>query len=250
VLIGLLALGSIYAYITRNLFIGRPLIVGAVFSLLPAFYLCFRRKKNWNKIIVSVIVFGGIFGFLCDFYSEYTKAWHVVPLVIPYRILGVSSLDDILGFMMMTFLTVVFYEHFVEHERNKHISKNLDKAILPGIFAIIVLLLIYFLNPNLLQLQYPYFYMGIAAILPALFLAYNKPQFIKNMAETAIYFFFFYLIFEIFAVSYGYWIYPSNSYIGWINLLWIRFPFEELFFWMMFYAASLVSYYELFVDEY
>jgi len=42
--------------------------------------------------------------------------------------------------------------------------------------------------------------------------------------------------------------YPGNNYVGWVNLFGITFPIEELLFWMLFYAASLVSYYELAVD--
>lgn len=45
------------------------------------------------------------------------------------------------------------------------------------------------------------------------------------------------------------WVYEGNNYIGWISLFNTSFPFEELFFWMMFYAASIVSYYELFIDD-
>ena len=90
--------------------------------------------------------------------------------------------------------------------------------------------------------------MGIAAIIPTILFGITRPKFIKNMAETAIYFFFLYFIVEIFAVKLNYWIYPGDNYVGWISVFGTTFPFEELFFWMLFYAATLVAYYEIFVD--
>lgn len=91
--------------------------------------------------------------------------------------------------------------------------------------------------------------MGIGAIVPPIFLGFKRPKLIRKMAETAIYFFFLYFIFEIVAVQLKWWIYPGNNYVGWVTIFNTTFPFEELFFWMMFYAASLVSYYEIFVND-
>lgn len=158
-------------------------------------------------------------------------------------------IDNVLGHMLMTMLTVVFYEHFIDREKNQHISRHLLYAILPGLFVIFIVLAAFVYQPSLLQIKYPYFTMGLAAIIPPIFLAIKKPKFIKNMAETAIYFFFLYFAMELVAVKFNYWLYEGNNYIGWVSVFGITFPFEELFFWMLFYAASLVSYYELFIDE-
>lgn len=250
VLLFLIGVGWLYATFTKDLFIGKAAIAGAVGTLLPVIYMGVRREKNWQKIIISTLVFGGMFGFLFEFIAEYTKAYSVVSTLFPFKIFGVLPIDNVLGHMMMTLLTVTFYEHFVEREISHHISKHLKYAVLPAIFAIITVILVYFFNPILLNSQYPYFYMGIAAIIPPIYLGFTRPKFIKNMAVTGIYFFLFYFLSEILAVSLGYWIYPGNNYVGWVSFFGVRFPFEELFFWMMFYAASLVSYYELFIDDY
>lgn len=249
VLIGLLVVAVLYASLTRDMFIGKAAIAGVIYTIPPVIYLEIRRKKDWPKIIISTLVFGGLFGFLFEFIAEYTKAYSVISTIFPFKIFGVLPLDNVLGHMMMTLYTVVFYEHFVDREINHHISKHLKYAVLPAVFAIIAVIFIYFYKPTLLNSEYPYFYMGLAAIIPPIFLGFTRPKFIKNMAITAIYFFFFYFVAEVFAVSYNYWIYPGNNYVGWVSFFGITFPFEELFFWMMFYAASLVSYYELFIDD-
>ena len=245
----LLLLAAFYAYVTNGLFIGKPLFVGVIFTIPQIIYLGLRHSKNWKKIIVSTLVFGGIFGFLLDFLAEYNKAWSVVSLVFPYKILNVDPIDNVLGYMLMTALTVTFYEHFIDREKDHNISHNLKYAIWPGIVEIFLLVIIFYNRPSILLFRYPYFLMGCVAIIPTIILSFRHPSLIKKMATTAIYFFFFYLTFELFAVAYHYWIYVGNNYIGWVDLFGLRFPFEELFFWIMFYAASLVAYYEIFIDD-
>lgn len=241
--------GILYAFLTKDLFIGRSVFSGLVFTLLPTIYLGLRKKKSWNKIIVFTLVFGGLFGFLFDFYAEFNKAYHVVSTIFPFRIFGILPLDNILGHMMMALLTVTFYEHFIDREIHHKISSHLKFAVLPGVFAGLVFILLFFFNRELLQAKYPYLYAGIVAVIFPVYLGFKKPQFIKNMAETAIYFFFLWFASELLAVRLNYWIYPGNNYIGWITVFGLSFPFEELFFWMVFYAATLVSFYELFIDD-
>lgn len=247
IMLWLVVIAALYAYVFHASYLGKPLIAATVYLVPSIWYLGVRKKKNWKKVIASTIVFGGLFGFFFEFIMEYTGSYNVTAIVFP-KLFNVVPIDNIVAHMMMTCLTVTFYEHFIDREKHKALSKNLKFAVLPAIFAIALELIIFFNRPELLQLQYPYFYLGIAAILPTIFLGYKKPVFIKNMLETALFFFFVYFILELLAVAFNYWIYPGN-YIGWVSFFQFTFPIEELFFWMLFYAASIVSYYELFIDE-
>lgn len=249
VLIGFMILGTVYANVTKDLYIGKSAIAGAVGMFPGIIYLSLRKRKNWPKILVSTLIFGTLFGFMFEFLAEYNKAYSVVSTLFPFKLLGVLPIDNVLGHMMMTMYTIVFYEHFIDREKHHAISKNFLHALLPAVFAIGTMLLLFFLHPSTLRIGHPYLYMGLAAIVAPIYLGFERPEFIKNMALTAIYFFFFYFIAEFFAVRYQYWIYPGNNYVGWVTILGVTFPFEELFFWMMFYAATLVSYYELFIDD-
>lgn len=249
ILILLAALDIIYGLVTKNTFFGKPIIVG-VLGLLPAIiYLGLRKKKNWKKILIATLLFGGLFGFIFEFRVEYTQTY-IVPAALTLfpSLFGFLQPDIIIGHIMMACLTIVFYEHFVERDIDPHISKNIIFALLPATCVAIVLILQFYLQPDLLRTHYSYFRLGIAAIIPPILFGFFKPKFIKNMAETAIFFFFLYLAYELEAVKLGYWVYPGNNYVGWITLFGISFPIEEMLFWMLFYAASLVSYYELFVD--
>ena len=248
VLILLLGLASVYSYFTQGYFIGKALFSGAIFTLVPAFYLGYREKKCWKKIIVATLVFGLVFGFFFELVSEYTGSYSVVSHVFP-KIIGILPFDNVLGHMMMTFLTIMFYEHFVDRKKSSYISKNIFFAPVPAVIVIFFSLVLIRFLPDVFFTKHLYFYMGILAILPAIFLGITRPKFIKDISVTALYFFILYFVIEIFAVKFRWWIYPGDNYIGKVTIFNLTFPFEELFFWMMFYAASLVSYYELFVDE-
>lgn len=47
----------------------------------------------------------------------------------------------------------------------------------------------------------------------------------------------------------GQWTFPGDQFIGWVNMLGVRFPFEELLFWFMLAAIGILSYYEFFDDN-
>lgn len=166
VLLILLVIAVLYANITKDLYIGRSAIAGAIYILPPVLYLSLRKKKNWKKIIVSTLVFGGLFGFIFEFIAEFNKAYSVISILFPFRLFGVLPIDNVLGHMMMTLLTIVFYEHFIDREVNHHISKNLSHALLPALSAITFIILAFFFQPNLIRIGHPYLYMGLAAICP------------------------------------------------------------------------------------
>lgn len=249
VLIFLIFLASVFAYLTRGLFIGRSLFIGAIFTVPPTIYLGIRKKKNWKKIGLATILFGFIFGFAFSFLAEYTLSWDVVSTIFPTKFLGITTLDTTIGIALMTLLIVTFYEHFIDKKINSPISKRFWIALIPSFLVVGLIILVFFISPDLLKTRYPYFYMGVVAILPVIYLSIKKPKLISKLATTSIYFFFLFLVIEIFAVKYNYWIYPGNNYIGWVKIFNLSFPFEELFFWMLFYSASIVSYYEILIDD-
>jgi len=227
----------------------KPLIYGALFTLFPSIYLMKREKKNMLKISLAVFIFGGLFGFVFDFIETLNRAWSVDRLVIPWKILGILPIDDVIGFFLMTLFVIVFYEHFIDDEKNKRISKNIVWALVPSILAAVaVVLLFLFMRQKLLIIPYAYLVGGIAAIIPLIALSFYKPKLLPKFLSTALFFFIVWFIAEIVVLKTGGWVF-FGEYIGSVTVFRIKFPLEELFFWMMLYAASIVSYYELFVDD-
>jgi hypothetical protein len=248
VVVILITLATLYSIIIpKDIFIGKSLVCGAFLLVPSVIYLGFRKPKNWAKILFASFIFGTLFGFIFEFIAEYNLAYSVVSTVHPFRILGVLPIDNVIGHTMMVLMTLVFYQHFVDTRTNHKISRNFLKALIPACVVLVGILILYIFN-LLPQLRYTYAVMGSFAIIAPLYLAIRKPQFIKNMAITGVFFFFLYLVIEIVAVRNNWWIYPHTEYIGWVELIGYRFPIEELLFWMLFYAATLVSYFEIFID--
>jgi hypothetical protein len=56
------------------------------------------------------------------------------------------------------------------------------------------------------------------------------------------------LVIELVGLHSGYWTFPGE-YIGVVSLMGATFPIEEFFFYVILSSATIISYYELFVDD-
>lgn len=248
VLVLLSVLTGFYISLTKNLFIGKVIFPSSLLAISSVLYMGWRQKKHWKKIGAGVLLFGVLCGFIFEFFQEFNGSYHIVSRIFP-KIFGVVPLDNIFGHALMTLFTLVFYEHFVNRKPTPRISQKISFAWIPLTSVAALIIIFFYVKPEWLVLKYSYFYLGMAAIVPPLFLAVTKSNLIRDMAMTAIFFFFLYFAGEIYAVKLNWWIYPGNNYIGQVTVAGVTYPFEELFFWMMFYAASLVSYYKIFIDS-
>lgn len=222
-----------------------------LFFVVPSVYLLIRRRpRNIKRILVASFLFGILFGFTFDFLAELNDAWSWSPmkgLVFP-KILGVVPIDVMIWFFFWVFSLVVFYEHFIEHDRSDKISPNFKYAFYPGFAALIWVLAIFFIDPNLLKLDYAYFGLGICALIPFTVLVIRKPSLLGKFIKVSAFFFFLYLSFELTALKLDQWRFPGQ-YIGTVELFGFAFPFEEFFFWILMSSTIVLAYYELFVDD-
>ena len=146
------------------------------------------------------------------------------------------------------FSILVFYEHFVEHDRTKRISPNFKYGLLPSLAVLVAILVIFFTEPGILKFRYAYLLLGLCAIMPLIFLIMKKPALINKFVMVSVFFFFLYLTFELTSLKLGHWSFPGQ-YIGRVELLGVTFPLEELFFWILLSSSAVMSYYELYVDD-
>lgn len=227
------------------------LISTIFFFVIPSVYLLIRKPKSIKRIITASFLFGILFGFIFDFLAEFNNAWAWAGgkgLVFPNKILGIVPIDVLIWFFFWVFLIVVFYEHFVEHDRSDKISPNFKYAFFPGLAVLIWVLAIFFINPNLLKSDYAYFVLGIFTLIPFIILVIRKPALLGKFVKVSAFFFFLYLSFELTALKLDQWSFPGQ-YIGTVQLFGAVFPFEEFFFWILMSSTIVLAYYELFVDD-
>lgn len=249
IVITLHLLGLVYAYLTRNMFIGKSLFAGAVILLPPVIYMAIRKKKNWGKVLLATLTFGIIFGTALSFYAEATNSWTTNDYIFNFRFFGLNTLEEILGHGLMALNIFTFYEHFIDSENGK-LRKLYKYTIILGVLGFLGLLGVYYIKPTIFStLPYPYVMIGLIAIIPTIYTAIKTPRILKKMLLTSAYFFLVWFTIQFFAVSYDYWSYPIARHIGMVTIGDIQYPFEELFFWMLLYAPTLVAYYEQTFDD-
>lgn len=230
-------------------FFSKAFVLGFISTIPPVIYMSSRKKKNWKRIALGTLVFGLLLGHLLEFVAHKSFIWQCKSLVFNSLIFGTSTYDCTLGHGLMVIFMLTFYEHFLNKDVQHYIPKKVLIVLIP---SLLIGMLLYFVPEYGVEIpvtSYPYFYIGILAIIPLIFLSLKNHKIITKLLFMGVFFFAYYFFFELLAVYKSYWIYPGNNYIGWVEILNLKFPFEELFFWMMLYAATIVSYYEIFIDD-
>lgn len=250
VLIILLLFSAAFMSLTNHTSFGNVAIFSAIFALPSIIYLSFRSPKNWKKIFISTLVLGLLFMFPLDLIAQYTHTWDTLSYLFPYRVAGVKlTMDNLIWSTLMTMYTITFYLHFFSQKTSSKISSRILPTTIISLIAIVIIPSIIIIDPKFfLNINHPYLVLGTLAIVPTFMFAFRNPVYIPKLLKVGIFFSSFFFIQEIIGMNSHFWNYPGNNYVGWINILGMRFPFEELFFWMMWYSPTLTAYYELFVD--
>lgn len=245
----LVLLGSAYPWFVRGTALDNPMIWPFVVAVPIAVYLGLRKHKNWKKILIGTFVFGVLFGAVLEYMAHITSVWQVPTTIFPFRILGASTIEALIGYLPMTLFVLVFYEHFFDKDITHKISPRIWYAIIPALIMWAVIIFLHFVSPSKLIFSYAYVKMGIAAIILMIVQIIRLPRLFSKYAKLAVSLFFAFFIFEIVGVTFNYWIFPGHEYLGMVYVFGQRFPIEEIIFWMFFYPATIAAYYEEFIDD-
>jgi hypothetical protein len=120
--------------------------------------------------------------------------------------------------------------------------------------VVIVSLLWFCLSPKFLGrtsvINYFYLKMGFClGVLPLLAFTIEFPRYIAVFLKSAPYFIALCFVEEIIGLRNGHWTFPGGHFIGWVTIQNYRFPYEELFFWIILFSSSIIVYFELFDDN-
>ncbi|MCK4588924.1 MAG: hypothetical protein KAT77_00650 [Nanoarchaeota archaeon] len=246
----LLIIWPIIASLLSLLLRPNNLISILLFFGLPAVYLSFLAKKHIKKSLIFSLVIGIPFTIIIDYIANLTKTWDA-PTLFGFKIFNHIIIEDLIWGIVWVYFILIFYEYFLDqHVTKKNYNKNLKYLI---IFLLILSVLFFFfliINPLLLHIPYFYLVMGILVILlPLIFVLFEFPVLLTKFLKTGAYFFFLSFAYEITALKLGWWDFPGTEFIGWVEFLGLRFPFEELFFWIILGAMAVLAWYEFFDDD-
>ncbi len=242
-----LAFSPLLAAIVSNLFNLNFLISHLLFLGVPALYLSWRTQKAiMRALIFSVLLM--IPGIFIDHLATLNESWFVNSS-FDFRVFGTVPIEDIVFGFLLTYLIVIFYEHFFD--KGKHRMLDGYGRILPYLLIPITMfcLLLVFTKSPLLRIDYFYLKAGIVFLLiPTVAFVFEFPKYISIFLRTLPYFFFLGILEEITALHLHHWNFTGSRVVGWVNILNYQFPAEELIFYIILFSIAIISYFEFFDD--
>lgn len=249
----LLLLWPIFASIVSFLINANFFVSTVLFLGVPSVFLSFLNKKNIKKLTVFSLIFAIPISIIVDYVMEVTGSWYVPYSVLgSFRLFGFVTVDLVLWGILESYLILMFYETFLEKQCTpKLYHPNLKYLFIIFYISLGVFVFLYMFNPAILHVNFFYLKMGIVlALLPVAGTLLKFPKFLNKFLNIAAYFFIFNFTYEVTAVKLGQWSFPAeHQLIGIVQFMGARFALEELLFWMMLTAMSVVAFYEVFDDD-
>lgn len=233
--------------VNSNFFLSIVLFLG-----LPAIYLSFRNRHFVIKSLIPAIFICPVM-IIIEYIGYYSLAWSFPSSIFSIEIFGVVILEVIFWVFFNVYYVIIFYESFLDHHITHKLWNPKLKYFLIG--TLLLFSIFSFLVFNKINLNIPYFYLLFGLILFALPIGLqlinysNTKKVIIKMLKASAYFFYLSFIYEIIALRYGWWSFPSSTYIGWLEIFGVRFPLEELIWWILLFAFAVMVYYEYFEDD-
>ena len=221
------------------------LVSTILFFGLPAAYLSYRTPFAIKRSLAfsGVVTLGLTFA---EYYGELDQNWYVASM-LP-RVFGYIAIEAVIWGFLLTYFIVIFYEHFIDKGRHKDIGKGLKYLLVVLTCVFVLIFTLNNLNPTFTH--YFYFKMGVLMILmPIVVLLIIFPKYMSMVIKITPYFFALGILNELTGVPKGYWTYPGSHLVGWVNIGSIRFPIEEVIFWMVLFTSATILYLEFFDDN-
>jgi len=224
------------------------LISTILFYILPSVYLSFKYRAIVRKIFVfSLVVIPAII--VGDYFAEKTGSWFFPSSIFGLKLFGTTVFEVVLWMSSFVYFVVMFYEYFIDHSRMKSTSRKMWLPLL-GFTLLFVAFLIYLASGAVVQIPYFYLVFGlIFAIVPILLELFDFPRLFVKFAAITVYFSYSSFLWEIVALRLHQWTFPGTSFIGWLEIFNVKFPFEEFLIWIILGAAGILSWYEYFDDD-
>jgi hypothetical protein len=244
-------LNPLLTFVLSQLFSLNFITTLVFYYVLPSLALMsVSDKKTIIKAGLFSFLSGVVIGLALDYIFTYSGSWWVNDTIFNFRFLNIVPIEDILWGFLNIFLVVMFYEVFLEMDRNQNRRSKQHYMWALGLITLTLFSLAYIFQPQLLNIPHFYILGGvILLIIPSLifFIRFKKP--LKKIFLTSLYFFYLSLLFELGAVNLGHWGFYADNYLMVLSLGNIRVPFEELFFYVTILASSMLVYYEYFFDD-
>jgi hypothetical protein len=228
-------------------FIFKPVYLVSIILVLvpPAFVNFFWLKKSKLKILTFSIITGVILAPAVELSARLANVWDVQTIFM--RPFGLIPFENML-FAFLNFLWVLsFYEYFVDHDSNKRISPRFKFLTALYILAAALIYTIFFLNKDLVTLNY--FAISVPLlVIPAVLIFWSKPFLLKKVILPTIFFAFVFFYYEIISLIVGSWWWPGEYFFK-VLVFGKIFPLDDVIIWYFLSTPVLIGGYEFFADD-
>lgn len=229
-------------YLPINLLVSTILFFG-----LPAGYISWKRRDIIARTFIYSFTVATI-SILTDYLAEQDQSW-VSTSMFDTRIAEIVPIEALVWMFAFTYLIVAYYLYFFDTKKHKPIGKRLP-LVFGAAIAVLIWLFITIAFGLEFTVEYYYIKFGLAfLLLPLILFCIAYPRYLKTFIKITPYFFMIGLVNLLVSLDQGHWSYPGENFVGWVTIASLRFPLEELVFWIILFPSFLVSQFELFNND-
>lgn len=222
-----------------------------LFFGVPAVYLSIRSPGHIQKSFLFALIPWFSLTFVFEYLAYTDNAWYVTNS--SWRFLGGSiPIEDILWGFFWSYLPIIFWKSFLDGKSvyDTRFPNRIWWILLPLVIMNALFFSLYFIARDLLYIPYFYLIMGIIfCIIPPILFLMKYPKFLSRLLILGSYFSYLAGMKEITALSLGQWYFPGTHFVYLINFQKFRLPLEEIVFFIVLSAPSMVCFYEFFADD-
>lgn len=240
----------LFLAVSLSLFFKTGVLASTLLFLgLPSGYLSLRYRKAVIKTFLFSLIFSVPFFFIIDYLAVLNKSWYLPKTIFPILFMGHPLEGYFWGFLFV-YSVVIFYEYFFDRTGREKIGQNLKYFVWGVIAALILFIILFLVQPELLRIDYFYFWLGLFLIFAPVILFLSRfPRLTPKFIGVGLFFLPSYTLHELVGLFLNQWQFSGTHFIGWIQLFSFKFPVEELVFFILLSSPAILTYYELFDDD-
>jgi hypothetical protein len=222
-----------------------------LFLGLPAVYISTRAPKYIFKSIIFSLLASLPLIVIIDYIGRFSSAWAFPPSLFHFVIMGRVKLEPLLWAFLNIYTVVIFYEYLFDNHVKVRVWSKKMWALVRYLLVWVVLFalaLIFLSEP----ITIPYFYLVFGLIIfifPIVMTWLYYPRILPKIVLSLIYFSYLSFLYEVTALINGWWYFPGTQFVGYVTFGNISFPLEELVFWIILFAPSVISAFEYLDDD-
>ena len=237
---------TVLAWILNLNFVAATLLYFASIGI----YLSWRRPKLIEKTVKFVALTAVPFWVIFDYLAYADWAWFVPNSLFRF-LRGSLPIEDLIWSVVWMYAVIMWWEYFVDKGKDRpKFSKNIKYLMFILTALSIIFGLLYFVAPN--WLYFPYFYLKfglVFVIFPMIVALWHSRKLIRKLVPLGIYFFMVSALSEWVALTHNHWFFGGAHYILKLNVWGTVLPLDEILFWWVLAAPSLICWYEMFADD-